>query len=150
MKRTLITCLLCLFALTSWAQHCVVAYSYVGDLQFKSWKVGSIMLPTTSYLMGYTKEDDSRSVTQANVTNGSFKVDVTSNADNTFCMSPDSVIKYVFKGKRKTYPITIIEQKTDHAGKYRQVTIEVPIEKIQFIVVAEPRSIIINLPSLKQ
>jgi hypothetical protein len=137
-----------MFISASAQQSCMVQFSYTGNVHFKSWKVGSIQLPTASYLMGQTKLNDSRSMKEANIGDGSFKVDVASHGDQVFCSSLDSVIQHVFKGKHKTYPVTIVEQKSDHAGKYRQVTIEISVEKIQFIPIAAPPHIIINFPEL--
>lgn len=130
-------------------QPCTLRFSYVGEVTFKEWKVGSVIVPTASYLMGRTQADDLKSSHGANISAGAFKVDLVTQ-DVVFCDDLDKVIQDVIKSKRKVFPITFVEQKTDHAGKYRQVTIEVPVEKIQFVAVGEPRQMIITLPSFRE
>jgi hypothetical protein len=149
MIRSFVFLLLLLGEIHGRAQrNCVVQFSYTGNVHLKSWKVGSILLPSTSYLTGQTKKDDPRSVVAANITDGYFKIDAGSHENAVFCAQLDSIIKHVFKGEHKTYSVTIVEQKTDHVGEYRQVTVEIPVEKIQFIAIAEPPRIVINLPEL--
>ena len=130
-------------------QPCTLRFSYVGEIKLKSWKVGSIIVPTASYLMGRTQVDDVNSKYGANVSEGAFKVDLVTE-DVLFCNDLDKVIHDLIKSKRKTFPITLVEQKADHIGKYRQVTIDVPVEKIQFVAVGEPRQMIITLPLIEE
>jgi len=126
--KHLFTLFLCLIVFqTTIAQSCgKYSLRIVGKISSDSLTAGGLQLPTTSYLHGYSKQEDKNSFFRGVMENGMIS-DSTTSALGTVFKSPEALLK-VYKAANETFTFKVVTLSYNYIWDLR--TVEIPWDQI--------------------
>ena len=115
---------------------CIKSLKYIGEIKIENFDIEAVLLPRTNVLKGYQKFEEIGGFIRVEPQSEFFEKRTGTHLSSEFCKSSNEIITNFFKNV-KIYPIVVIEKKKDHAGKYRTLKFEIPIEKMDFKIVED-------------